>query len=151
MARPTKLTSEVIEKLCQAIQLGSTYTHACAYAGVSEAWFYAAKKRGEDEIERRQGSRVKPDTRKWQTEQPYVEFLEDIKKAEGKAVFGWLAKIELAANDGNWQAAAWKLERRYPKEYGRSVQQVEHSGPEGAPLLIIDGRPDGNSSSTQTD
>ena len=41
---------------------------------------------------------------------------------------GWLAKIEQAANQGHWQAAAWKLERRYPQEYGRTVQNVEHSG-----------------------
>jgi hypothetical protein len=40
-----------------------------------------------------------------------------------------LAKIEKAASDNNWAAAAWKLERRYPDVYGRTVQ--EHTGKDG--------------------
>jgi hypothetical protein len=47
---------------------------------------------------------------------------------------GWLAKIEAAANEGAWQAAAWKLERRYPHEYGRSA--VEVSGRDGGAIKI---------------
>jgi hypothetical protein len=55
----------------------------------------------------------------------------------------WLARIEQAASE-HWQAAAWKLERRYPKDYGRSVQQHEVGGPDGGPLTIVFGeRPDG--------
>jgi cell wall assembly regulator SMI1 len=46
--------------------------------------------------------------------------------AEGQAVIRWLEQIEHAAMQGNWQAAAWKLERRYPDQYGRHV--IQHDG-----------------------
>jgi hypothetical protein len=62
------------------------------------------------------------------------EFVERIREAEGRAVIGWLAKIEKAATDGNWQAAAWKLERRYPENYGR--QRLELTGKDGDELVI---------------
>ena len=35
MARPTKLTPEVEERLVHAISVGATYKDACAYAGIS--------------------------------------------------------------------------------------------------------------------
>ena len=33
--------------------------------------------------------------------------------------------IEMAASEGNWQAAAWKLERRYPETFGRRTVTVD--------------------------
>lgn len=33
-------------------------------------------------------------------------------------MISWLAKIEAAANQGDWRAAAWKLQARYPEAYG---------------------------------
>lgn len=100
MARRTKYTPEVVRRLCDAIAIGATYELACKYAGISYELF-----------------------RQWRDAK--VAFLEALEDAEGRAVVGWLAKIEQAANAGAWQAAAWKLERRYPHVYGRTVQQVE--------------------------
>lgn len=101
MARRSKLTPETQKKLEDAITAGATYELACLYAGIGYSTL-----------------------RDWMNTKPL--FSEAIKKAEGKAGVGWLAKIERAANDGDWQAAAWKLERRYPHMYGRTVQQ--HKG-----------------------
>jgi len=64
----------------------------------------------------------------------FLQFFKDIKEAEGKAAFEWLDKIEKAANE-NWQAAAWKLERRYPGDYGRT--RVEHTGEGGGPIIVV--------------
>lgn len=100
MARRSKYTEEVIEKVEQAIRLGSTYRLAALYAGISETTF-----------------------QDWMRTKP--AFSARVKEAEGAASVQWLAKIEKAASDGNWQAAAWKLERRYPHEYGRKVQEVD--------------------------
>lgn len=94
MSRTSKLTPERQARLCQAIELGATYVHACNYAGISYETF-----------------------RRWQRENP--AFHDAIKMAEGKATVGWLSQIEKAASEGNWTAAAWKLERRYPNDYGR--------------------------------
>lgn len=99
MARKSKYTPEVIEKLTQALAMGATYELACGYAGIGASTFY-----------------------EWLAAKP--EFAETVKGAEGKAAVGWLAKIEKAATNGAWQAAAWKLERRYPEQYGRQVYDV---------------------------
>lgn len=96
--RKTKRTPETVEKLTQAIRLGATYSLACKYAGISEQTFY-----------------------EWLKEFP--EFSDAITQAEGAAAMKWLAIIEKAATElPQW--AAWKLERRYPRDYGRQVQEI---------------------------
>ena len=107
--RPTKYTPEVVTKMLDAIRMGATYELAAGYAGVSK-----------DSFER------------WRKNK--ADFAARIKEAEGVGAIGWLAKIEKAASDGTWQAAAWKLERRYPSQYGRTVK--EHVGPNGGPVQI---------------
>lgn len=99
MARRSKYTPDVVKRLTDAIRLGATYELACGYAGIGVSTFYD-----------------------WLQAKP--EFSEAIKEAEGGAAVGWLARIEQAAKDGTWQAAAWKLERRYPEQYGRQVVDV---------------------------
>lgn len=109
MARRSKYTPDVVKRLTDAIRLGATYELACGYAGISFETF-----------------------NEWRKAKP--EFSEAVKEAEGGAAVGWLARIEQAAKDGTWQAAAWKLERRYPQDYGRTVQ--EHVGKDGEPLVL---------------
>lgn len=46
-----------------------------------------------------------------------------LKKAEAKAKVEMLSKIQAAGTNGNWQAAAWWLERKYPEEFGRPEAQ----------------------------
>lgn len=113
MARPTKYTPQTIKRITDAIRMGATYELACGYAGISFETFC-----------------------QWRDKKP--EFLEVIKEAEGAAAVGWLAKIEKAASEGEWQAAAWKLERRYPEMYGRKVNdnRNQHSGPANGPIPI---------------
>lgn len=116
--RPTKYTPETVAKLCQAIELGATYQMACNYAGIDDTTFT-----------------------KWKQTKP--ELVARVRAAEGKAAVKWLAKIEAAAAD-HWQAAAWKLERRYPNDYGKTVQEQQHTGKDGGPLTIVIGeRKDG--------
>lgn len=107
--RRSKYTPETVDKLTQAIRLGATYQLACDYAGITRETFYQWMKGKAD-------------------------FSDAIKRAEGAASVTWLAKIEQAASDGNWQAAAWKLERRYPDQYGRN--RVELTGANGGPVRV---------------
>lgn len=111
MARKSKLTPGVQQRIVQAIELGATYELAASYGGITYQTF-----------------------RVWMDTKP--SFSEAVKAAEGKAAVKWLAKIEAAASDGNWQAAAWKLERRYPGDYGRT--RTEHTGKDGGPILTKD-------------
>ena len=99
MARRSKFTPETVQRAVQAIEMGATYELAAGFAGISYETFNT-----------------------WRQTKP--EFSEAIKSAEGRASVKWLAKIEQAASDGTWQAAAWKLERRYPNEYGKTVQDL---------------------------
>lgn len=109
MARKSKYTPDTVERIVQAIGQGATYELAAAYGGISYQTF-----------------------NEWVKAKP--EFSEAIKSAEGQAAVKWLAKIEKAASNGAWQAAAWKLERRYPHEYGRQVQEI--TGKDGEPLTV---------------
>jgi hypothetical protein len=95
-----------IEKLEQALMLGATYELAAMYAGISVSTFERWRNRAAD---------ASPDTALGRLRDRLIQ-------AEGRAAIGLLAKIEKAATDGNWQAAAWKLERRYPDQYGRKLQ-----------------------------
>ena len=105
-----KFTPERAKAIATAIKLGATYELAAAYAGVSA-----------DSLAR------------WRKK--YKEFAEDLRLAEGAGVMVALMKIEKAASR-DWRAAAWKLERRYPDSYGRSVVDNRHSTPDGGPILI---------------
>jgi len=107
MPRKTKLTPQVQADIVQALAVGAVHEHACEYAGIDHATFYRWLQKGEAGLA------------------PYREFCEVVKRAEAKAVVGWLAQIEQAARAGNWQASAWRLERRYPKIWGRQVVDAE--------------------------
>jgi transposase len=109
--RPTKLTLDVQEKICQAIQMGATYVIACQYAGLAYNTFNEWMKAGESASTGR-----------------FHDFCEAVNAAEGRGAIKNLALIDKAAQDGAWQAAAWKLERRYPKDYGRRMIDMNHSG-----------------------
>ncbi len=113
-----KFTEDVIVRLEQALSLGASYEMACRYAGITYQTYRNWILKGEAA---RTGA--------------YREFVDRMAAAEGRAVIGWLAKIEKAASDGAWQAAAWKLERRYPDVYGR--QRIEVTGADGEPLTIV--------------
>lgn len=109
MARPTKYNEITARKICDAIRLGATYELAAAYAGINYDTFNEWRKK-------------------------YSAFSESIKKSEGLGAIGWLAKIEQAAKDGDWRAAAWKLERRHPKAFGKHIT-YEEIAPEKIPDL----------------
>lgn len=104
MGRRSKYTPETVAKIVEAIKLGATYELAAGYAGISV-----------DTVAR------------WQAQ--YADFADKLREAEGRSAVMWLAKIEAAANI-DWKAAAWKLERRHPQAFGKSVQDINvtHSG-----------------------
>jgi transposase len=96
-------SEERAERVFAAIRVGATERLACKYAGISE-----------DTLGR------------WKTNN--ADFADRFKTAEGEAAIGWLSVIE-AASKTQWQAAAWKLERRYPADYSIQAQlNIAHSG-----------------------
>lgn len=98
MARPRKNTPTAKERIIEAVGLGATYERAAAAGGIGYSTL-----------------------REWILAEP--EFAEAVKAAEAKCANEALIAIKRAARGGQWQAAAWLLERRYPSEYGRTVQE----------------------------
>ncbi len=107
--RAPKRTPAHAKRLLDALRMGATDGLACAYAGISV-----------DTLAR------------WRAAD--AEFAEALTRARGELAIGLLAKIEAAAAH-DWRAAAWKLERRYPEEYGRQI--VQHQGDPQAPVEIL--------------
>src|SRR5262249_689681 len=97
MARPTKLSDEVTRRLVAALRVGATHEHAALVAGISARTFYGWMQRGESA-----------------TRGQFVQFVQAVKRAEAEAAVKGLARLEQAADEGVWQAGAWKRERRSP-------------------------------------
>jgi hypothetical protein len=120
MARPTKLTPEVQERIITALRAGNYQETAANYAGISGKTFYEWMARGETGEEK---------------DVIYREFRDAVQKAKSDAEVRDLYLIDQAAQSGSWQAAAWKLERKFPHKWGR-VNRTEISGPEGKPVQV---------------
>lgn len=106
--RPTKLSPETQKKICDGIRLGMTRERAAEWAGICRSTFFNWIRRGEEAE-----SGV------------FSEFLYALKRAESDGIAVCLNNIHKAAKgedyNGQWQAAAWILERRHPMEYGKQV------------------------------
>jgi hypothetical protein len=93
---PTKRTSEVIQKIVDAIALGLADDEAASLAGISDLTLTT-----------------------WRKD---PEFLRKIKNAASARLAMRLSKIESGA-DG-WQGSAWLLERLYPTRFSRPEIQI---------------------------
>jgi hypothetical protein len=119
MARPTKLTPAVTEKVVRGLQMGLTYRLAAQYAGIHYDTLREWTKQGEADLES-------------ENHTAFSEFSDQVKLAEAEAAMNMQTVIQAAALKGDWKAAAWKLERRYPQEYGRNVTEIQ--GLDGGPI-----------------
>ena len=144
MARPSKLTLEVQDRITDSVKTGVPFAAAARLAGVSEGtaneWLYRGK--GKDKKRR-----ITPQ---------YAAFAVAIDKAHAVDEAEKVGAIDKAAKGGelvtekvtiktvtksngetmetkveekrmtvpNWQAAAWHLERRHAKDFGEKVPQV---------------------------
>jgi len=116
--RKTKLTSELQKQICDLIKRGNYTKTACLAVGIDESCYYKWIKRGE---EAKTGI--------------YFQFVQSIKRVQEEAKVRYLERIREAADNGNWTAAAWFLERKYPDEWGKKEKHTlegkmeqKHSG-----------------------
>lgn len=125
--RPTKCTPELIEEFSDTLERVLYVETACALHDISKVTYYNWTKRAERELER-----VAQDGRRRvsKDEAPFVEFLNVCARARAKAEDKLLCTIDDHATkdaDGDWKAAAWKLERAFPYKWGKR-ERIEHSG-----------------------
>jgi hypothetical protein len=116
MARKSKskLTPELQEKILLHLRVGAYVETAAACAGIHKDTFYEWMKKGARGIA------------------PYAAFADAVHKAIAESESRDLATV-LKASTKYWQAAAWRLERRFPEKYGRNDRvkveaKVEHDG-----------------------
>ena len=101
-----KLTKELIEKAADIIARGNYYKVAMDILGISKPTWYRWMQQGEVDENKGINSLER-------------DFFNSIKKAEADAIDRNLSIIQKAAMEGNWQASAWYLERKYPEQWGK--------------------------------
>lgn len=111
MGRRTKLTPTIQETIVRALRLGMYQREAAQAAGIDPETYYRWLRQGEQ-----------------QQSGKYRVFCDAIKTAMAEGERALLTRIQMAANEGTWQAAAWILERRHRERWGRSVE-VRNSEP----------------------
>ena len=114
----TKLTPEITEIICQYIEKGNSYETAAQAVGICRPTIYNWMERGE------------------KGEEPFLHFLQSIKKAKAKSEIRHIEIIDKAM-DKNWTAAAWWLERSNQRDWGNKTEQkIEHTGKFEQPIIF---------------
>lgn len=104
--RRPKLDDITLDRLLNAIRLGSSYKDACAYAGVSFQTFFTWREKGErDRLE----SKITG----------YTDFLDQLEKTQVEVKLAMLTTV-VKAGRTDWKAAIALLRARYPSEFGGS-------------------------------
>lgn len=132
MARPVKLNEEIQKKVVDAVRAGNYLETAAAYSGLDVSTVRRWVKRGEREIQRLESKGAKSKA----SEKKYIEFCTAIKKASAESEMRDVLVIGNAAKEA-WQAAAWRLERKYPDRWGRKDKH-EVTGKDGGPIEVED-------------
>lgn len=158
--------ANVRQRLLAAFAAGYSVETACDAAGIGRTTFYNWANRAAAELDRLsalatpENPNPTPRPEQW----PYVELLQAISQARAKRLGEMLAIVDKVAHGGslisetsnhtpeggyietrtyttpNWRAAVWWIERAFPAQFGRQVQQhhLEVSGPGGGPIEVTD-------------
>ena len=116
MGRRFKLTPERAERICKAVADAHTYAYAAAAAGIGERTLYRYMSEGDEALMRFENGEelTEPDAL-------LAQFAMMLSEAQQVAEERLLGRIE-KASETQWQAAAWILERRWPRDWSRSAK-----------------------------
>lgn len=132
MPRKSKLTKELIKEAFKLVSAGNYIKDIPPILGIDDStWFRWLN----------EGEKAKSGMKR--------EFYETVKKAEKDAIARNVALIQRAAQEGNWQAAAWWLERKYFEDWGRKDKVDLSADKDGFKVVVeyVDkGKQDGNES-----
>jgi transposase len=113
MARPSKLTPAVEERILKALRAGNYATAAAGYAGIHPSTFHRWLERGDP------GGRRRADL-------PYRRFAEKVQQAIAEAEVRDVTLISKAA-ETEWRAAGWRLSRRHPNRWGQPTPKLQEA------------------------
>ena len=119
MPRPPKITEQHIRDAEEAQRLGLTYDLTSGYIGIGRSTFYSWLARG-----RKTPGGI------------YGRFVDALERGRAKGAALSLARIQRAAQGGQWQADAWILERRhgYRKESSETDASTDKVPPDESTL-----------------
>lgn len=115
-----KHCKNIEDKLINLIKKGTPIIHACAAVGIDNKTYY-----------------------NWL--QKFPKFRSRVRATESAIIQRNIDYIERAARGdedkpGDWRAAAWHLEKRFPKAYGSRAVEIELSGKMDVTLeQLVDG------------
>lgn len=121
LGRPTKLTAEVTQAIASWLKLGYFVEDAARMVGIHKSTLYRWLERGRED-------------RDAETPSLYADFCDAMEKSRAEAEGIFLKSIQTAANRGQWQAAAWWLERSFDK--WSKPNQLKISGDEDEPVAV---------------
>lgn len=136
--RPMKLTDEVMNQICLIARSGAFVETSAAYVGVSGKTLREWIKRGRMEIHRRESGVPHPPERSGEeiaNDEMCAELVMRMDQALSECEVSALAMVGKAAQLGDWRAAAYLLERRWPDRWGK--KQIEISGKGGGPIEVV--------------
>ncbi len=120
--RPTKLSPELTKRLCALLYAGNYVETAAAACGIAKKTYYDWLRKGARDRDARKQTAL-------------AKFSHAIEKAMADSEVRDLKLIDRTAQEGVWQAAAWKLERRFPNRWGNRAR-MEVNGPESEPVEV---------------
>lgn len=121
MGRPSKLNAELIINIQNWLRMGYFVEDAARMAGISKVTLYNWLSKGRDD-------------RDAGIESLHSDFLNSLEKARAEAEGIFLNSIKTAASRGQWQAAAWWLERSFDK--WSKPQRIEMGTGDNEPIQI---------------
>src|SRR5262245_12179923 len=134
--RPTELTAQILEDIRRILPTCLYLETVADFLGVHRTTWRKWLARGTKEAKRlAQNRRGKPRAK----EALYLEFFYTYKKAVAEGLIFDLSIIKKASQDqeiknpegktvgmrpGQWQAAAWRAERRFPSHWGNNRKEI---------------------------
>ena len=100
--------------IVSALKMGLTLDDACFLANAKRITLHDFVARVEKALTTGESNVTKED----------IDFYTEIKKSRAELKVRLLKKIDDAA-EKNWQAAAWRLERGFPDEFGRKFNEAK--------------------------
>lgn len=151
MSKATTLNHEKISQICKIVESGAVPETAAAYVGVTKRTLDRWLRRGRDEEKRREDfaahiEEAQRDTvgleimtidhhNQCRDEQIYYELIVALDQALAKSEIADINVVTKAAQNGDWQAAKFKLERRWSQRWGKK-SSMEHTGKDGNAINV---------------
>jgi len=114
--RKSRICTEIIDRIAEALATGATFDIASKYGGISRNTLYEWMKRGE-----------------LAKSGIFQELHDKINKALGEGAVHNLQNVHLAAKKGDWKASAWILERRHGYRRDGSAAATKEAASEELP------------------